>query len=60
MIAADDDSADMPCGGEISTISVPKSDNRFGGSARRFVPIEEDVPAKYALNVDYERLHELA
>ena len=33
-------------GGEISTISVPKTDNRFGGNARRFVPIEEDEPAR--------------
>jgi hypothetical protein len=47
-------------GGEISTISVPKTDNRFGGNARRFVPIDEDVPAKYVLNVDYDRLQELA
>ena len=33
--------------GEISTISVPKTDNRFGGDARRFVPIEEDEPARW-------------
>jgi D-lyxose ketol-isomerase len=47
-------------GGEISTISVPQSDNRFGGSARRFVPIEEDVAATYLLNIDYPQLHEVA
>jgi D-lyxose ketol-isomerase len=46
-------------GGEISTISVPKTDNRFGGNARRFVPIEEDEPPKYLLNIDYAKLHEL-
>ena len=28
--------------------------------ARRFVPIDEDVPPKYLLNVDYPKLHELA
>ena len=47
-------------GGEISTISVPKTDNRFGGNARRFVPIEEDVPPTYLLNIDYKPLHEVA
>jgi D-lyxose ketol-isomerase len=47
-------------GGEISTISVPKTDNRFGGNARRFVPIEEDEPAAYLLNIDYPQLHEVA
>jgi D-lyxose ketol-isomerase len=47
-------------GGEISTISVPKTDNRFGGNARRFVPIEEDEPAAYLLNIDYPHLHEVA
>ena len=46
-------------GGEISTISVPKTDNRFGGNARRFVPIEEDEAPKYLLNIDYAKLHEL-
>jgi D-lyxose ketol-isomerase len=40
-------------GGEISTISVPKTDNRFGGDARRFVPIDEDEPPRWLLNVDY-------
>jgi D-lyxose ketol-isomerase len=45
-------------GGEISTISVPRTDNRFGGNARRFVPIEEDEPARWLLNVDYPQLHE--
>ena len=47
-------------GGEISTISMPKTDNRFGGNARRFVPIEEDEPARWLLNIDYPKLHELA
>jgi D-lyxose ketol-isomerase len=47
-------------GGEISTISVPQTDNRFGESARRFVPIEEDVPPTYLMNIDYPQLHELA
>jgi len=47
-------------GGEISTISVPKTDNRFGGNARRFIPIEEDVAPNYLLNIDYPKLHELA
>ena len=47
-------------GRSISTISVPKTDNHFGGNARRFVPIEEDVPANYLLNVDYPKLHEVA
>ena len=51
---------DVLVGGEISTISVPKTDNHFGGSARRFVPIEEDVPPNYLLNVDYPKLHEVA
>ncbi len=47
-------------GGEISTISVPKTDNHFGGNARRFVPIDEDEPARWLLNVDYPKLHEVA
>ncbi|HEY1328013.1 MAG TPA: D-lyxose/D-mannose family sugar isomerase [Casimicrobiaceae bacterium] len=47
-------------GGEISTISVPKTDNHFGGGARRFVPIEEDEPARWLINVDYAKLHEVA
>jgi D-lyxose ketol-isomerase len=47
-------------GGEISTISVPRTDNRFGETARRFVPIEEDVPPNYLLNTDYPQLHENA
>ena len=47
-------------GGEISTISMPRTDNRFGGNARRFVPIEEDEPARWLLNIDYPKLHELA
>ena len=47
-------------GGEISTISVPKTDNHFGGNARRFVPIEEDVAPTHLLNIDYARLHEVA
>jgi D-lyxose ketol-isomerase len=47
-------------GGEISTISVPKTDNRFGGNARRFVPIEEDEPVRHLLNIDYPQLHEVA
>jgi D-lyxose ketol-isomerase len=47
-------------GGEISTISVPQTDNRFGEGARRFVPIEEDVPPTYLMNVDYPQLHEIA
>ena len=51
---------DVLVGGEISTISVPKTDNRFGGNARRFVTIEEDEPAKYLLNIDYPKLHETA
>jgi hypothetical protein len=51
---------DVLVGGEISTISVPKTDNHFGGNARRFVPIEEDVPPNYLLNVDYPKLHEIA
>jgi len=50
---------DVLVGGEISTISVPKTDNHFGGGARRFVPIEEDVPPNYLLNVDYPKLHEV-
>ena len=54
------DDAGVLVGGEISTISVPKTDNRFGGNARRFVPIEEDEPARYLLNVDYPNLHEMA
>jgi D-lyxose ketol-isomerase len=45
-------------GGEISTISVPKTDNRFGGNARRFVPIEEDEPKRWMLNIDYPKLQE--
>ena len=51
---------DVLVGGEISTISVPKTDNRFGGNARRFVPIEEDEPPRWLLNVDYPKLHEHA
>ncbi len=47
-------------GGEISTISVPKTDNRFGGNARRFVPIDEDEAPRYLLNIDYPKLHEFA
>jgi D-lyxose ketol-isomerase len=47
-------------GGEISTISVPKTDNKFTGGGRRFVPIEEDVEPTYLLNVDYDKLHEVA
>lgn len=54
------DGAGVLVGGEISTISVPKSDNRFGGNARRFVPIEEDEPARWLLNIDYPQLHETA
>ena len=49
---------DVLVGGEISTISVPKTDNRFGGNARRFVPIEEDEPKRHLLNIDYPQLHE--
>jgi D-lyxose ketol-isomerase len=52
------DEGDVLVGGEISTISVPKTDNRFGAGARRFVAIEEDEPARYLLNVDYPKLHE--
>jgi len=52
------DEAGVLVGGEISTISVPKTDNRFGGNARRFVPIEEDEAPRYLLNVDYPQLHE--
>lgn len=47
-------------GGEISTISVPRTDNHFGGDARRFVPIEEDVEPTHLLNIDYAKLHEVA
>ena len=47
-------------GGEISTISVPKTDNHFDRGARRFVAIEEDEPPKHLLNVDYPKLHEVA
>ena len=54
------DDAGVLVGGEISTISVPKTDNRFGGNARRFVSIEEDEPARWLLNIDYPRLHETA
>ncbi len=54
------DDAGVLVGGEISTISVPRTDNRFGGNARRFVPIEEDEPARWLLNVDYPKLHETA
>ncbi|MEP7062514.1 MAG: D-lyxose/D-mannose family sugar isomerase [Betaproteobacteria bacterium] len=54
------DDGDVLVGGEISTISVPKSDNHFGGDARRFVAIEEDVAPTYLLNIDYPKLHELA
>jgi len=39
---------------------VPKTDNRFGGTARRFVPIEEDVAPTYLLNIDYSRLDGVA
>lgn len=46
-------------GGEISTISVPKTDNKFGAGARRFVAIEEDVAPTYLLNVDYARLSQV-
>ena len=52
------DGGDVLVGGEISTISVPKTDNHFGGNARRFVPIEEDEPPKFLLNIDYPQLHE--
>ncbi len=54
------DDAGVLVGGEISTISVPKTDNRFGENARRFVPIEEDVPPTFLMNIDYPKLHELA
>jgi D-lyxose ketol-isomerase len=47
-------------GGEISTISVPKTDNHFGAGARRFVPIEEDEAPRWLLNVDCAKLHEVA
>lgn len=47
-------------GGEISTISVPKTDNRFGENARRFVPIDEDVAPTALMNIDYPALHEHA
>ena len=47
-------------GGEISTISVPKTDNKFSAGGRRFVPIEEDVAPTYLLNVDYDKLREVA
>ncbi|HEY4138197.1 MAG TPA: D-lyxose/D-mannose family sugar isomerase [Casimicrobiaceae bacterium] len=47
-------------GGEISTISVPQSDNRFHQNARRFMPIEEDIAPKYLLNIDFPQLHETA
>ena len=47
-------------GGEISTISVPRTDNKFTAGGRRFVPIEEDVEPTYLLNVDYDKLHEVA
>ncbi len=43
-------------GGEISTISIPKTDNRFGGNARRFVPIDEDEAPRWLLNIDYAKL----
>ena len=46
-------------GGEISTISVPKTDNHFDAGARRFVPIEEDEAPRWLLNVDYANLHEV-
>jgi D-lyxose ketol-isomerase len=52
------EAAGVLVGGEISTISVPKTDNRFGGDARRFVPIEEDEPPRFLLNIDYPKLHE--
>ena len=54
------DGGDILVGGEISTISVPKTDNRFGGNARRFVPIEEDEAPRWLLNIDYPQLHEVA
>ena len=54
------DGAGVLIGGEISTISVPKTDNRFGGNARRFVPIEEDEAPRHLLNIDYPQLHERA
>lgn len=47
-------------GGEISTISIPKTDNRFGGNARRFVSIDEDEAPRWLLNIDYAKMHELA
>jgi len=47
-------------GGEISTISVPKTDNHFAAGARRFVPIEEDEAPRWLLNVDYANFHEVA
>jgi D-lyxose ketol-isomerase len=51
---------DVLAGGEISTISVPKTDNKFSAGGRRFVPIEEDVAPTYLLNVDYDKLREVA
>jgi D-lyxose ketol-isomerase len=51
---------DVLVGGEISTISVPQSDNRFQPGAKRFMPIEEDVAPAYLLNIDYPKLHEAA
>lgn len=53
-----EDGGGVLVGGEISTISVPKTDNRFGGNARRFVPIDEDEAPRYLLNIDYPQLHE--
>jgi D-lyxose ketol-isomerase len=50
---------DVLVGGEISTISVPKTDNHFTAGARRFVPIEEDEAPRWLLNVDYAKLHEV-
>ena len=55
-----DEAAGVLVGGEISTISVPKTDNRFGENARRFVPIDEDVPPTFLMNIDYPALHEQA
>ncbi|HJU22276.1 MAG TPA: D-lyxose/D-mannose family sugar isomerase [Casimicrobiaceae bacterium] len=51
---------DVLVGGEISTISVPKTDNKFVAGGRRFVPIEEDEAPRYLLNVDYDKLREAA
>ncbi|HEY5366178.1 MAG TPA: D-lyxose/D-mannose family sugar isomerase [Casimicrobiaceae bacterium] len=53
-----EESAGVLVGGEISTISVPRTDNRFGENARRFVPIDEDVEPTFLMNIDYPALHE--